>query len=1046
MIDSGGVEFRRAHQRDGIIHHSSSRLFPSLLHVPPFRELLMNDHRGRTILLISAVFLTLLLGSFRQALFGGGQFGYRDAGHYYYPLYKRVQAEWNAGQWPPLWEPEENSGMPLLGNPTAAVLYPGKVIYGLLPYPWAARIYVIAHVVLAFGAMLALMRSWGTSWEGSTVSALCYAFGAPVLFQYCNVIYLVGAAWLPLGFLALDQWIRLGNPHALLGLAVVLAMQTLGGDPQSSYLLGLCGGAYAAALAWGRSRAHREELSAPGPEGRRTGRALWIALLVLLGILLWAVGTLALAEHLPTLRPAGKPTPGLPWMRYLPRAVALVWGVAGLLFLSRIRRRKEWSPLGVTLVGLAGSAGLAALLSAAQLLPVLEFTQQTVRAEGEGPHDIYPFSLEPHRLAELLWPGVLGTTIGGNAWWVDAIRFPGVRQKVWGPIYVGGFALVLAAGAFAVRRGTVQGRWMSAIVVLSLLGSLGQYTSPIWAARMLTAAAPGRMPKLDLGPLDANDITPIRQDGYLRDGDGGIYWWMTSVLPGFRQFRFPIKLFTFTALGIAALAGMGLDLAKRGQSRPAHRLAAGLSVLSLVLLGGVIAGRQNIVDAFSTVPGSSTFGPLDPQAGYHELLRALSHGLIVFAAATVLLGQARRSAPAVGALLLIGVAVDLGVANSRYVTTVPQFLLEGESELARILNEAEREAPAPGPFRVHRMPQWNPPYWLSHTSPDRLKDLVEWERATLQPKYGITQGVEYTHTMGVAELYDYEWFFGGFPFTVRGQTAASLGIASGQKVVYFPRRSYNLWGTRYFILPQYPNGWMDEFRAYASFLHETEQIYPPPDMFQGPDKKDALKEWIEKNDFQVRRNLQAYPRAWIVHDARGMPRLEGKTRAERSGPMQEILYDADPIWNDSTLAVHDPRRVVWIDNEERLALRSYLGGQLPRPEENVKVNYPSPEQVELDATLEFPGIVILADVFYPGWELTIDGRPAPIYQVNRLMRGAAVAAGMHRLVYTYNPRSVRVGAVLSIAGLILLAFLSAAWWLRPLPLAAWSGADRGPIG
>jgi hypothetical protein len=45
-----------------------------------------------------------------------------------------VQQEWDAGRWP-LWEPEENAGMPLLGNPTAAVLDPGKVVLAILPDP-----------------------------------------------------------------------------------------------------------------------------------------------------------------------------------------------------------------------------------------------------------------------------------------------------------------------------------------------------------------------------------------------------------------------------------------------------------------------------------------------------------------------------------------------------------------------------------------------------------------------------------------------------------------------------------------------------------------------------------------------------------------------------------------------------------------------------------------------------------------------------------------------------------------------------------------------
>ena len=148
--------------------------------------------------------------------FADRQFGFRDAGHFYYPLYQRVQEEWNQGRWP-LWEPEENAGMPLLGNPTAAVLYPGKLVFAVLPYAWGARLYVVSHTALAFVAMLVLMRSWSTSWVGSALGALAYAFGGPILFQYCNIIYLVGAAWLPLGMHAVDRWVRLGRRWGLVG-------------------------------------------------------------------------------------------------------------------------------------------------------------------------------------------------------------------------------------------------------------------------------------------------------------------------------------------------------------------------------------------------------------------------------------------------------------------------------------------------------------------------------------------------------------------------------------------------------------------------------------------------------------------------------------------------------------------------------------------------------------------------------------------------------------------------------------------------------------
>ncbi len=159
------------------------------------------------------------------------QFGFRDVAHYYYPLNQRVQEEWNQGRWP-LWEPEENAGMPLLGNPTAAVLYPGKLVFAIFRMRGERAFTSWLHSALAFLGMLVLMRAWGTTWFGSALSALAYAFGAPILFQYCNVIYLIGAAWLPLGVHAVDRWVRLGRRWGLLELAVVLSMQVLGGDPQ----------------------------------------------------------------------------------------------------------------------------------------------------------------------------------------------------------------------------------------------------------------------------------------------------------------------------------------------------------------------------------------------------------------------------------------------------------------------------------------------------------------------------------------------------------------------------------------------------------------------------------------------------------------------------------------------------------------------------------------------------------------------------------------------------------------------------------------------
>ena len=208
----------------------------------------MEESRLTTRVLGLICFTVLVVACYGTALFGGGQFAFRDASHFYYPLYYRVQQEWASGHLP-LWEPRENSGMPILGSPMAAVLYPGKILFAILPYAWALRLYIVAHECLAFGAMLALTRSWGVSWTGAFLAGLCFAFGGPVLSNHFNVIYLVGAAWAPLGFRAVDQWLRLGRRSALPQLALVLALQVLGGDPEAAYVTALCAYGYAVSLA-----------------------------------------------------------------------------------------------------------------------------------------------------------------------------------------------------------------------------------------------------------------------------------------------------------------------------------------------------------------------------------------------------------------------------------------------------------------------------------------------------------------------------------------------------------------------------------------------------------------------------------------------------------------------------------------------------------------------------------------------------------------------------------------------------------------------------
>ncbi len=72
---------------------------------------------------------------------------------------------------------------------------------------------------------------------------------------------------------------------------------------------------------------------------------------------------------------------------------------------------------------------------------------------------------------------------------------------------------------------------------------------------------------------------------------------------------------------------------------------------------------------------------------------------------------------------------------------------------------------------------------------------------TAQPKYGVPLGIDYAKTEGTMNLYDIDFFFA--PWVVTAHPALRASVTRPlDKVVYYARVGYDLWNTRYFILPK----------------------------------------------------------------------------------------------------------------------------------------------------------------------------------------------------------------------------------------------------
>ncbi len=82
-----------------------------------------------------------------------------------------------------------------------------------------------------------------------------------------------------------------------------------------------------------------------------------------------------------------------------------------------------------------------------------------------------------------------------------------------------------------------------------------------------------------------------------------------------------------------------------------------------------------------------------------------------------------------------------------------------------------------------------------------------------------------------------------------------------------------------------------------------------------------------------------------------------------------------------------------------------------------------PERLAADVTSGTAGILVLADLWYPGWSVEVDGHPAPLLRADGCLRAVALPAGAHRAVFRYRPWSFYAGAAVSIAALGMLALL-----------------------
>lgn len=154
------------------------------------------------------------------------------------------------------------------------------------------------------------------------------------------------------------------------------------------------------------------------------------------------------------------------------------------------------------------------------------------------------------------------------------------------------------------------------------------------------------------------------------------------------------------------------------------------------------------------------------------------------------------------------------------------------------------------------------------------------------------------------------------------------------------------------------------------------------------------REAARDGGFVLWENPHAAPRAWIapLHRVADWETIRAEIAFGECDLMQNVFFERAPA-DDA-----EPR--------SETSAQSGSAAKIVRYETNeVEIEYDSPHG----------GWLVLADRWAPGWQASVQGRPAAIERANGLLRAVPAPAGAGRAIFSYRPASLRIGLALSLA-------------------------------
>ena len=162
-------------------------------------------------------------------------------------------------------------------------------------------------------------------------------------------------------------------------------------------------------------------------------------------------------------------------------------------------------------------------------------------------------------------------------------------------------------------------------------------------------------------------------------------------------------------------------------------------------------------------------------------------------------------------------------------------------------------------------------------------------------------------------------------------------------------------------------------------------------------------ELVYEGEVKVYENKDAIDRAFLVHGV-----VETNDSAESLEKLKELSQNKTL---DETAIIESPTNEVAISECKNVSF------------DNATITSYKSNSIKMDTYSECDSVLVLSDLYDEDWSVYVDEKKSEVLRTDYVMRGVHLSSGPHKVVFRYEPETIKTGTYMSVfSGIILIIF------------------------